>query len=83
MDWVIVGAEGGRASGETENGPNIDDNQWHHIAFVYDRGSKVSTYVDGVQRVDCSEEFNLTTHDAVKPGSGGIRKSKQQYKGTL
>ena len=64
LDWVIVGAEGGRASGETTEGPNIDDHQWHHIAFVYDRGNKVNTYIDGVQRGEwiVPEEFNLTTH---------------------
>ncbi|MBS1505882.1 MAG: LamG domain-containing protein [Bacteroidetes bacterium] len=29
--------------------PNLQDNQWHHMAFVYDAGtSKLTLYVDGV-----------------------------------
>ena len=44
---------------------NIDDNEWHHIAAVYNNGSNtISTYIDGVtQRADISVDLNITGSD--------------------
>ena len=64
VDWVLVGAGGGRASGETMEGPDIDDHEWHHIAFIYDRTNKVFTYVDGVKVGEwiVPDKLDITTH---------------------
>jgi hypothetical protein len=43
----------------------IDDNEWHHIAAVYNNGSNtISTYIDGVeQRTDIPVNVNITDTD--------------------
>lgn len=53
------------------NGPNLRDNQWHHVAVVLNRTTGSATlYTDGVSRGSGNFAGNFTTADDLFIGSG-------------
>jgi len=47
--WNVAGQPGERRDGSEPTG-SLSDNQWHHVAVVFDRDGDVSIYVDGSLR---------------------------------
>ncbi len=48
--------------GQLDGSVAVDDNQWHHIAGVYD-GSSMSLYIDGVLDVSNTSSGSIATSD--------------------
>jgi len=73
--WLVNIADGER--NRQISGPFIYDNQWHHIAAVFDRDSMLTLYQDGIKSggIDISDIDDISSNLGLGIGQDGTWQS--------